>query len=193
VTENSTDAISAAEALNAKLRDSNHRIHAYLNTLHVLVTALDIAHEDEQVMALLSNSLDALLNAVNASSGAILVLDEDSVQLVYILVNGEQSDASMTWQRVSADTGIAGWVLRHGEAAIVNEASSDERFDMRNDIPEGITAETLLCIPVIAQDKNLGVITLLNKRVDGMFTDDDQTLAWLLGRFAGELLHRMSE
>ncbi|MFT5176321.1 MAG: hypothetical protein ACI8W7_004516, partial [Gammaproteobacteria bacterium] len=32
-----------------------------------------------------------------------------------------------------------------------------------------------------------------NKRVDGMFTDDDKTLTWLMGRFAGELLHRMSE
>jgi GAF domain-containing protein len=178
--------------LNARLRDGNHRLHGFLNTLQALVAALDVPHENDQVMDLLSNSLDALLDAVNAALGSLLVLDEDNEQLVSILVNGTHSGARMTWQRIGVGAGLCGWVLRHGEAAIVNEAHADERFDMSSDVPEGIAAETLMCVPIIAQNKSLGVITLINKRVDGMFTDDDQTLAWLMGRFAGELLHRMS-
>jgi len=192
VSNDINEAIIATQALNARLRDSNHRLHGFLNTLQALVTALDVPHENDQVMDLLSNSLDALLDAVNASLGSLLVLDEDNEQLVSILVNGTQSGARMTWQRIAVGAGLCGWVLRHGEAAIVNEAHADERFDMSSDTPEGITAETLMCVPIIAQNKSLGVITLINKRVDGMFTDDDQTLAWLMGRFAGELLHRMS-
>ena len=189
------DAVGAAKALNAKLRDSNHRLHAFLNSLQVLVTALDIPREDDQVMELLSNSLDTLLDAVDGSSGSLLVLDEDNMQLVYVLISdsGKASDARTPWHRTSADTGICGWVLRHGEATIVNDASADDRFDQSSDIPEGVTVETLMCIPVVGQDKNLGVLTLHNKRVGGMFTDDDLTLACLMGRFAGELLHRMSE
>ena len=193
MTDDRSGAISTAEALNAKLRDSNSRLHVFLNTLQVLVAALDVQREDELVMDLLSKSLDALLEVVNASLGSLLVLDDDNSQLVYVLVNGPQSNSQMTWQRINADTGVSGWVLRHSEAAIVNEAFADERFDISSDIPEGVTAETIMCIPIIGSDKNLGVITLINKRVDGMFTDDDKTLTWLMGRFAGELLHRMSE
>lgn len=193
MSESLADAITASEALNAKLRDGNSRLHAFLNSLQALVTALDIPRENDQVMELLSNSLDSLLDAVNASLGSLLVLDEDNVQLVYVLVNGTQSSARMAWQRIDAGTGVSGWTLRHGEAAIVNEAHVDERLNISSDIPKGITAETLMCVPVIGKNKPLGVITLINKRVDGMFTDDDQTLAWLMGRFAGELLHRMSE
>ena len=193
MTTNGTDAVSAAEALNAKLRDGNNRLHAFLNTLQVLVAALDIQREDEQTMDLLANSLDALLQAVDASLGSLLVLDDEHSELVYVLVSGAHSSAQMTWQRISADSGVSGWVLRHGEAAIVNEAFADERFDIRVDIPQGVSAETLMCIPIIGQDKNLGVVTLINKRSDGMFTDDDKTLTWLMARFAGELLHRMSE
>ena len=192
MSEDINEAIIATEALNARLRDGNHRLHGFLDTLQALVTALDVPHENDQVMDLLSNSLDALLDAINASIGSLLVLDEDNGQLVSILVNGTQSGARLTWQRIGVDAGLCGWVLHHGEAVIVNEAHADERFDMSSDIPEGITAETLMCVPIIAQNKSLGVITLINKRVDGMFTDDDQTLAWLMGRFAGELLHRMS-
>ena len=64
MTKSSTGAARAVEALNAKLRDANGRLHAFLNSLQVLVTALDIPREDEQVMELLSNSRDALLDAV---------------------------------------------------------------------------------------------------------------------------------
>ena len=181
MTPDNTDAINTAEILNAKLRDGNNRVHAFLNTLQ----ALDIQREDEQIMEHLDNSLDALLNAVNASLGSLLVLDEESAQLVYVLVNGTQSNPQMAWQRISADTGVSGGVLRHGEAAIVNEASADERLDISSDIPEGLSAETLMCIPMTGQDRTLGVITFINKRVDGMFTDDDKTLALLMGRFAG--------
>lgn len=186
-------AIDETQALNARLRDGNHRLHGFLNTLQGLVTALDVQTEDDQVMTLLSECLDALLHAINAGFGSLLALDDDNRELVHVLVSGSQSDAAMLWQRVSADKGVSGWVLKHTEAAIINEPSADDRVDEKTDIPEGISADTLMCIPVVGKDEALGVITLFNKRVDGMFTDDDQTLGWLMGRFAGELLYRMSK
>lgn len=188
-----TAAIGETQTLNAKLRDDSHRLHSFLNALQGLVAALDVQTEDEQVMSLLSECLDALLQAINAEFGSLLALDEDNRELVHVLVSGTQSDTAMLWQRVSADKGVVGWVLQQVDAAIINEPSADDRIDEKTDIPAGITAETLMCIPVLGKDEVLGVITVFNKRVDGMFTDDDQTLSWLMGRFAGELLYRMSK
>lgn len=188
-----TAAIDETQTLNAKLRDGNHRMHSYLNALQGLVTALGVQTEDDQVMSLLSACLDALLQATNAGAGSLLALDEDNRELVHVLTSGTQSDAGILWQRASADKGVSGWVLQHVDAAIINNPSADDRIDEKTDIPDGITAETLMCVPVRGKDEVLGVITLFNKQVDGMFTDDDQTLAWLLGRFAGELLYRMSK
>ena len=112
--------------------------------------------------------------------------------MAYILVNGQDANTAMRWQYINADSGVMAWVLRHGEAVIINDVLANERFNPTIDIPAGVNAETLMVIPVISREQRMGIITLINKGGDGMFTDDDQTLVWLMSRFAGELLQRMS-
>ena len=73
------DSELALETRNTKLRNGNQRLHRFLNTLQGLVAALDVPSEDDQVMDLLSSSLDALISAIDATLGNLLVHDEDSV------------------------------------------------------------------------------------------------------------------
>src|SRR5262245_8686525 len=84
--------------------------------------------------------LDALLGfatrrtreLLDAEGCSVLLLDESRTQLYFPVASqaaGGTPDRTRPEQLVfSADLGIAGWVLRHGEAVAVQDVASDPRF-----------------------------------------------------------------
>jgi GAF domain-containing protein len=184
--------IGALRERNARIREQVRRLRDFVDSLQTLVEALDQAREDERIMEALSRSLASALSATDAVVGMLLVLDEDSDELVSVLVHGPRGSEAGAWRRTAADAGFAGWALRHRQPLIANAARSDERFRESLDDEAGVAVESVLAVPVLAQDRALGVCQLVNKRAHGMFGEDDQTLVALMCRFAGELLHRMS-
>lgn len=186
-----TDSIDQIRARNDELRGEVTALRDFLDTLQALVETLDRPREDSEIMAALSASLEGVLTVLDAAHGELLVHDEERDELVLVFAHG---DARVeTWQTAPAGDGMLGWVLRRGEAIIANEAPSDERFDASVDQPAGLTAETLLLVPVIGRDKTMGVVRIVNKRDNGLFDEDAQTLVSLMGRFAGELLAGMAD
>ena len=185
------DSIEQIRSRNEELRREVTILHEFLDTLQILVEALDRPKEDSEIMSALSASLECVLKVLDGVHGELLVHDEDRDELVLVFAHGDAQFES--WQSTPADRGMLGWVLQRGEAIIANDASSDERFDPAVDEPRGLTAETLLVVPVVSRDRTLGVLRIVNKRARGLFDEDAQTLVSLLGRFAGELLAGMAE
>lgn len=186
------DQVAALRARNEELRAQVACLREYLESLQALLEALDQGQDNEHVLAALAISLERAVATTAAAGAMLLVLDEDSQELVSILVHGLQDAEQRTWQRVAADSGFAGWVLHHAKALIANDARSDERYCDSLEESIGLAVHSLLAVPVIGRDRVLGVFQFVNKRERGMFGDDDQTLVALMSRFAGELLHRMS-
>lgn len=184
--------IAALRARNEQIRTQVASQREFLDSLQALLEALDQERDNEHVLAALASSLEQALTATAATGAMLLVLDEDSHELVSILVHGLGDAQPRTWHRTPADTGFAGWVLRHAQAFIANDARSDERYCDSLEEQAGMAVESLLAVPVIGRDRVLGVFQLVNKCDRGMFGEDDQTLVALMSRFAGELLHRMS-
>jgi adenylate cyclase len=69
-------------------------------------------------------------------------------------------------------SGVAGWVASNRQAAVIENAQNDERFNRAVDVITGIRTRSLLCVPIIRQDKVIAVVELVN-RVDGVFRDQD--------------------
>jgi GAF domain-containing protein len=184
--------IGALRERNARIRDEVMRLREFIDSLQALVEALDQAREDERTMAAMSRSLASALAATDAAVAMLLVLDEDSGELVSILVHGPRNAHSHVWRRVPADTGFAGWALTHRQPLIANRARNDERFGDDLDDAVGVAVESVLAVPVLAHDRALGVCQLINKQGHGLFGEDDQALVALMSHFTGELLHRMS-
>jgi len=186
------DRIAALRKRNEQLRTWVTGLRDFLDSLQALLEALDQERDNEHVLSALAHSLQQALPATGASAAMLLVLDEDSHELVSILVQGLEDEAQRTWHRIPADAGFAGWVLRHAKAIIANDARNDERYCDSLEEQVGVPVDSLLAVPVIGRDRVLGVFQFVNKCDRGMFGEDDQTLVALMSRFAGELLHRMS-
>ncbi len=185
--------IAELRAGNARLRDDVSRLRLFVDSLQEMVAVLDAPSGDEQVTAALAEALARAVDAVQCESGALLVLDEDSEELVFVHVEGDAAAGRLAWQRVPASAGITGWALRHCEAIIVNDARAHERFDVRVDDLGGRVTHSVLAVPVTSGDRAIGLYDMRNKRGRAEFDEDDQAVVALMGRFAGELLQRMAE
>jgi diguanylate cyclase (GGDEF)-like protein len=72
-----------------------------------------------------------------------------------------------------ADQGIAGWVARHRQALLLEDASSDPRWNRSFEAATRFRPRSMLCVPVISKSALHGVIQVMN-RLDGRPFDAHQ-------------------
>ena len=129
-------------------------------------------------------NLPELLNAIMASAtkllqaetSSLMILDEETDELVFEVATGEPGE-SVKELRVPAGHGIAGWVLKHGEPAIIDDAASDPRFYEGIDRSSGFSTRSMLAVPLKLRDHAIGVVEVINKLDGARFTERDREIA----------------
>jgi len=71
------------------------------------------------------------------------------------------------------DEGIAGWVLKHGEAVLIEDVSKDRRFSPKADIISGFETRSILAVPLDVDEQIIGVVEAVNKKGGKEFDDND--------------------
>ena len=111
-------------------------------------------------------------HALNASASSVLLLDDTQQELFFEIAEG-RAGKQLRQLRLSAQTGIAGWVVRNGKPLIVNDAAQDPRFDKGVDKNTGFVTRSVICVPLVVQRNIIGVIEVLNKRDGSNFSRQD--------------------
>lgn len=176
------------EQENQRLRHEVLALRQFIDSMQNLVEALERPKQEFEIMDLLSEVLKNVLETINAKDGSLLVLDEDTEELVFVVVYGDLPADELIWRRLPPAAGIGGWVAERRKSVIVNDVQSDERFYPRIDEEFGFKTRSMLAAPVIGGGKVLGVVEVLNKHDGKLFNRDDLTLLTLMCRFSGELL-----
>lgn len=186
------DELARLEEENRTLTREVAGLRRFIRSLQNLADASE-GDVSGQIVEILEQILHNALEAIDARNGSLLVLDEDTGELVFVLALGEVPPSSLTGLRLPAGTGIAGWVAANREPTIVEEARSDPRFYPGVDDAFQFNTRSLVAAPIIGGGRVIGVIEALNKEAARSFTADDLSLLMLLCRFAGELLHSLEE
>lgn len=176
---------------NQDLREEVVVLREYLNALHALLDAIDDLDPASEIMPLLDRILANGMAVTNAQDGSLLVLDDETNELVFILARGQVAPSSLIGQRIPPGRGIAGWVAQKAQPTIVNNARGDIRFYPGIDDAFKFQTNSVLAVPIVGQGRVLGVIEVLNKHSGRIFDPADQTLLTLLCRFAGDVLYAM--
>ncbi|HKJ23843.1 MAG TPA: GAF domain-containing protein, partial [Myxococcota bacterium] len=109
---------------------------------------------------------------MQADRATLFLLDRAHDQLWSLVAE----DEGRRQIRVPADSGIAGWVVRHGKLLNVADAYADERFNPDVDRKTGYRTRNVLCGPVRSlSGEMIGVVQVINK-VRGEFSAEDETL-----------------
>jgi GAF domain-containing protein len=174
------------------LREENEGIRYYVTALEGLhLAAQEIASEDD-LLELLDGILYHAMSLVKAEDGSVLLLDEETDELVFAVVHGDIR-GELRGYRFGADIGIAGWVTAEREPVITNNPRQDWRFSPQVDESFGFVTRGLICVPMSVGDKPVGVIELLNKHDGEEFSEVDVALLLILGNTAATALETMRE
>lgn len=171
---------------NKLLRQQNLSLQAHLHAVGELYTTLQRLDSVENPLDLLSDLLYKAIEVTGARDGSVSRLDQASGELEFVLVHGEIRQ-ELQGYRIKGDTGIAGWVVKQREPLIVNNPRQDWRFSLAVDQEFNFVTRSIICVPIIAQDKLVGVIELLNKPGDD-FTEMDLAVLSMLSQVAAKIL-----
>ncbi len=150
----------------AKLR----RAERDLRELHLLYEIGQSLSVNLDLTSLLNDIKVRAPRVVGAERCSIFLVDDARHELV-LEIPGENRQ-----YRMPADRGIAGWVATHGLGQIVNDVEQDSRwYDAIGREAEFIT-RSIVCVPMKAKDKIVGVMQLLNKQGNRGFSEQDMQL-----------------
>ena len=117
-------------------------------------------------------AIEAATVVMDAEAGSLLLLDEAAGELYFEVALGEKGEG-VREIRLKVGQGIAGHVAQTGEPEIVNDVQHHPLFDRRGDLRSGFVTRNMVCVPVKAKDKLLGVLQAINKRGRGLFVEED--------------------
>ncbi|MEE8432187.1 MAG: GAF domain-containing protein, partial [Candidatus Desulfatibia sp.] len=116
----------------------------------------------------------------NSVASTLMLVDETTKELVFSVPTGPKEDKLIDI-RIPPGEGIAGWVVEHEKPALVPNVKEDARFYPKIDEISGFETESMLCVPLKAKTKLIGVLEVINK-VDGtFFKKEDELLLSMFG------------
>ena len=122
----------------------------------------------------LTNLRREVRNAIGAQVCSVALIDPISGELVFRQAD-DPFGHELIGYRLPPKQGIAGLVAHTGESILVPDVRADPRFFSGVDEVTGFTTREIICAPLVAQDRTIGVIEILNKQ-QGAFTTDDVRL-----------------
>ena len=138
----------------------------------------------------------------NSVASTLMLLDEETEELVLSVPTGPKANQLID-VRIPPGEGIAGWVAEHEKPLLVPDVKEDSRFYSKIDEISGFRTKSILCVPLKAKTKMIGVLEVINKFDGTSFTENDELLLSMFGyqvavaienaRLYGELKDQLEE
>jgi GAF domain-containing protein len=144
--------------------------------------AVGVIGSGDAYRELLGAIVEVARSIFSAKASSILLLDEDTDELVFEAVVGE-GEGELLGVRFPAGHGIAGWVLATRTPLIIEDVRNDPRF--ASDVAEdtGYVPSGLMAAPLLHEDRALGVLEVLDRPEQEVFSLAEMDL---LGLFANQ-------
>ena len=144
--------------------------------------AAGVLGAEEGYRGLLRATVEVARAIFHAKAASVFLLDEETEELVFEAVAGEGAD-TLVGQRFPADTGVAGWVVVTRQPLVVEDLTKDTRFSREAAESTGFVPKGLMAVPLLAEEKTLGVLEVLDRPQQAKFTLAEMDL---LGLFANQ-------
>jgi GAF domain-containing protein len=151
------------------------------NNLQAAVSAGVMSAESDH-RALLQSIVEVARAIFSAKASSIFLHDEETDELVFEAVAGEGSD-NLVGMRLPSSTGIAGWVLVTRQPLVIEDLQNDPRFAREQAESTGYVPKALMSVPLLNEDRALGVLNVLDRSQDVQFSLGQMEL---LGLFANQ-------
>jgi len=134
----------------------------HLRVFHEVARALTQTLELEEILLTI---MEKMAQFFGPERWSMLMVDEKAQQLYYAIAVGEDS-ASLKGLRVPLGEGVAGWVASTGNPLVVPDVSLDAQWSAFSRAHPDLRIQSIACVPVRSGNQTLGVIQLLNTKLD---------------------------
>ena len=125
-----------------------------------------------QMSRLIARIIQMTQRTLSASASSVLLFGDNEQELYFDIAAGPAGKA-LRQVRLNTQSGIAGWVARNGRPLLVNDVTTDQRFDKAADEITGFVTRSIICAPLVVHRKIIGVIEVLNKLNGSDFSEQD--------------------
>jgi GAF domain-containing protein len=144
--------------------------------------AAGVLGAEENYRELLRSIVEVARAIFQAKASSIFLLDEATDELVFEAVAGQGSE-SLVGRRFPSSTGIAGFVLVSRQPLVIEDVLEDPRFSRETAESTGFVPKGLMAVPLLHEERALGVLEVLDRPSDARFTLAEMEL---LGLFANQ-------
>ena len=156
-----------------------------LSVLYDVSKAISFTNDLKKTLLVI---MDKSRKVVHAQKGSIMLLNEKHTHLEVKVVRGidpiterKINDGEIECTKIKIGEGVAGKVFQTEKPMVVADVKSDARFKKS----AKSNVENIICLPLIADDKAIGVMNITNKTSGEKFNDDDvELLTTLAGQVA---------
>jgi diguanylate cyclase (GGDEF)-like protein len=134
----------------------------HLGVFHEVARALTQTLELEDILLIIMQKMAQFFGPERWS---MLMVDEEAQDLYYAIAVGEDSQ-SLKGLRVPLGEGVAGWVASTGNPLVVPDVSLDIQWSAFSLAHPELRIRSIACIPIRSGERTLGVIQLLNTKLD---------------------------
>ncbi len=144
------------------------------------------------------STLDEILHEVMHQIGSIFaplnwslfLVDKKSGDLTFTVVEGKAA-SKLLGKTIKKGRGIAGWIAENKVPLLVQDASRDYRFDNSFDQVTDFETKSIIGVPLVSRGEAFGVIELINKLEDTMFTPVDLKLLSTIADFTAIAIEKV--
>jgi len=134
----------------------------HLRVFHDVARTLTTTLELEEILLAI---MDKMANFFGPERWSLLMIDPEVGDLYYAIAVGEES-ASLRGLRVPLGQGVAGWVAATGNPLVVPNVSLDPHWSTFARNHPDLNIHSIACVPIRSGENTVGVIQLLNSKLD---------------------------
>ena len=188
------------------LRDENESLKARIQQISIRLTrhqqAFRALNQMDDTMSglsaefdlkkLLNKLLSLALHACDSENGSLILVDDESGELVFADVVGEARE-QLRNHRISSDTGIVGNVVMTKIPVLVPDVQKSVQWSSEIDQVVGFKTRALMCAPLYNDDKTYGAIEVVNNNSNDDFDENDLSILRVTARYVSQALQKAED
>jgi diguanylate cyclase (GGDEF)-like protein len=142
---------------------------------------------------LLSRIAQLICQLIDAEACSVMLIDADRKRLLAKAAYGLRTEHMHTVS-FEVGEGVAGWVVEHGQPALIHDVTKDPRFVV---LPSHETPiASMICVPLLARGERVGVVTVTSSKPNAFDTNNLELIRFIAMTIALDIenvrLHRVA-
>ena len=184
------DEIESLKARNRQISDRLIRHQQAFRALNRMDDTMRGLSKEIDIENLIHELLSLALHASDSENGSLILVDEDTGELVFVDVIGEARDHLLN-HRISNNVGIVSDVIKTRKAVLLTDVRKSSRWSSEIDQIVGFKTQALMCAPLYSDEATYGAIEVINNSSVEGFNENDLAILRVTARFVSQALQKV--